>query len=503
MPTDAPPILLKQDDPFEPSPWYEAAEAKRALPRALIGGTEAMLANPEYLPKEPAEEEDDYEIRRNRSVLFNAFRRAVCVLAGKPLARRIVRTSVPPAVEPLLDDVDGRGTPLELFCRDWFFRAWVDGECSVLVDFPGELALPRDANLKQEREANLRPYLVLVPADDLIGLRKSRDGGGRVLDQARIRCATTFPVGAYGEETAEQVRVFNRDGSYAAFEKNDDGLPVVVEEGRFDLSRIPLVTLRLGDTPPLLDLAYLNLTHFRSSSDQRHILHVARVPLLFGPGFGDEDLVVSPNAFISNPNDKADLKYVEIQGGAIAAGASDLASLQEQMAMLSMEMLIPRSTGNVTATARALEFAESSSDAQAAALQLQEAVNDVLELLCEWLGTEVGQGRLSVVTDFGITLGDMQELQVLATLRNKPNPDLSRRQILEELKQRGALRENFDFDENERELEEESAASASAQADMLAGALASRFAADGQSADASGHADGSADNLDAGGVVTQ
>ena len=486
MPTDAP-ILLKQDDPFEPADWYEAAEAKRALPRALIGGTESMLAEPEYLPQEPAEEDDDYEIRRNRSVLFNAFRRAVCVLVGKPLARKIVRAGIPPAVEPLLDDVDGRGTPLELFCRDWFFRAWVDGECSVLVDFPGELALPRDANLKQEREANLRPYLVLVPAADLIGLRKAREGGGRVLDQIRIRCTTTVPLGAYGEETVEQVRVFNRDGSYAAFEKNDEGLPVLVQSGRFDLSRIPLVTLRLGDTPPLLDLAYLNLTHFRSSSDQRHILHVARVPLLFGPGFSDEDLVVSPNAFISNTNSDSDLKYVEIQGGAIAAGASDLASLQEQMAMLSMEMLIPRSTGNVTATARALEFAESSSDAQAAALQLQEAINDVLELLCEWLGVDVGLANLSVVTDFGITLGDMQELQVLASLRNKPNPDLSRRQMLEELKQRGALRESFDFDENDRELEEESAASAAAQADMLAGALAASVANAGRDGD--GNAD--------------
>src|SRR3546814_11327266 len=53
---------------------------------------------------------------------------------------------------------------------------------------------------------------------------------------------------------------------------------------------LPLVTVYAERTgyltarPPLLDLAWLNLAHWQSSSDQRHILHVARVPILFEIG---------------------------------------------------------------------------------------------------------------------------------------------------------------------------------------------------------------------------
>jgi hypothetical protein len=32
--------------------------------------------------------------------------------------------------------------------------------------------------------------------------------------------------------------------------------------------------------PPLLDLAYLNVKHWQSQSDQDNILHIARVPIL-------------------------------------------------------------------------------------------------------------------------------------------------------------------------------------------------------------------------------
>ena len=51
----------------------------------------------------------------------------------------------------------------------------------------------------------------------------------------------------------------------------------------------------------MIDLAWLNLAHWQSASDQRHILHVARVPFLFGRGLseGEIDLLLANDIAIA------------------------------------------------------------------------------------------------------------------------------------------------------------------------------------------------------------
>ncbi|MBX8484820.1 DUF4055 domain-containing protein [Pseudomonas cichorii] len=39
--------------------------------------------------------------------------------------------------------------------------------------------------------------------------------------------------------------------------------------------------------PPFKDLAHLNIQHWQSKPDQDNILHVARVPILFGSGIAE------------------------------------------------------------------------------------------------------------------------------------------------------------------------------------------------------------------------
>ena len=49
-----------------------AAESARALPRTLMGGTDAMrVKGTVYLPQEMAESTTAYQIRLKRSFLFN------------------------------------------------------------------------------------------------------------------------------------------------------------------------------------------------------------------------------------------------------------------------------------------------------------------------------------------------------------------------------------------------------------------------------------------------
>ncbi len=55
------------------------------------------------------------------------------------------------------------------------------------------------------------------------------------------------------------------------------------ETSRKDITPVTLYTKRTGfmcGSPPLLNMALLNIKHWQSQSEQDNILHVARVPLL-------------------------------------------------------------------------------------------------------------------------------------------------------------------------------------------------------------------------------
>lgn len=55
---------------------------------ALLGGTSAMRkAKETYLPKQPAESDDDYAYRLSTSTLFPAFERTCGVMAASPLPK--------------------------------------------------------------------------------------------------------------------------------------------------------------------------------------------------------------------------------------------------------------------------------------------------------------------------------------------------------------------------------------------------------------------------------
>ena len=70
---------------------------------ALMGGTTAMRAAKEaYLPKQPREDQEDYDYRLKTSTLFPAFARTVGVMTGKPFAKELTLSEdVPDAIKEL------------------------------------------------------------------------------------------------------------------------------------------------------------------------------------------------------------------------------------------------------------------------------------------------------------------------------------------------------------------------------------------------------------------
>ncbi len=447
---------MAEPDVNTPVAAYHEMATRWALPKTLLGGTLAMQAAGEtYLPKMPKETQPSYNVRLKGSVLFNGYGRTVRVLSGKPFVKPVVLEQGSDSVfEEMAADVDLAGTDLTGFSRDCLKDLLNYGKTHILVDYP---ATGGTLNLGEERTQGIRPYFVRICPDDLIGWRGMRVGGREVLAQVRIRETATEGAGDFGSQQVKRVRVIYPD-RFEIYRERDAGHPSgpgYYLEGTLPntLGKVALVTvyaIRTGfliSAPPLEDLAFLNLRHWQSDSDQTNILHVARVPLLAFLGFSEEDFAaveIGPSRAIRTSNADADVKFVEHTGAAINAGKESLAGLEEKMASMGADLLVRRQ-GNETATGRGIDARENESDLQAMVRNLEAGLQQAFGYAGEWLKKPNAKAEVKIYQEFGLSLADATELQSLQAARQ--NRDISQRVYLEELRRRGVLGDQIDIDE--------------------------------------------------------
>lgn len=453
--------MSTEKDPKNPattSAAYDLMAPRWRVIETLLGGTEAMRAAGEaYLPRHSEETDQGYDERLRAAVLVNMVEQTMDTLSGKPFTEPLrINDDVPAALrEGVLDDVDLQGNDLTVFARQWFREGVAKAFAHVLIDFPRpeprEDGKPR--TLADDRRDGLRPYWVLVKPECLLFARAEVVNGIEVLRHARILEQYTEQVG-FAEVTKRRIRVLEPGlvQLWEPVEKSNNQKEewALVDEWETGLDYIPLVTFYahrqgfLEGKPPLLDLAWLNVAHWQSTADQRHILTVTRFPLLACSGASGEDsdpVVIGPNKVLYNPDPHGKFYYVEHQGAAIEAGRKDLQDLENQMAGYGAEFLKAK-PGDQTATARALDSAEASSDLSAMVGLFADAMAHALDITADWMRLGTPGGTVEMVTDYDLGEGDATALDFLKFLREKN--DISRKALVQAAILRGVLPEDFD-----------------------------------------------------------
>jgi hypothetical protein len=189
------------------------------------------------------------------------------------------------------------------------------------------------------------------------------------------------------------------------------------------------------------------MAHWQSDSDQRNILHVARVPILFAAGLGDDDNTISKLNIGATTYIKgqigSDLKYVEHSGKGIEAGRVDLQDLEQRMSQMGLNMLVKGRSGTATATARVLDQSEADSPLSMFARELER----VLALMLDYFGVFLGMGEdqggtVELFKDFSLTMRDAEDIKELGNMRARG--DISQVTYWGELQRRGLLSDDFD-----------------------------------------------------------
>jgi hypothetical protein len=466
---------------------YDAMAREWRLLDDLVGGTQVMREAAEtWLPRSEGESRTKWDSRVSMSFLFSGYADTLTKVSTKPFATPIVvRGELPPQLAPIEDDADRSGRNLTQFGKDVMREATHRGLTHVFVDFPEG----QSSNNQEEVTGKRRPYFVHVPARDLIAWRAERDKltGEKQLTHIRWKSVDVEPEGEYGEKEVETIRVWNappRDelgkvaglGTWEKWVKVESESPGAEKEwtlkdsGVHMFPGVPLATFYANRTghmtadPPLKALAWQNLRHFQSSSEQNNILHVARVPILFRKGWSkDPDtgkpIQVGITESATTTSEVADMKWVEPAGHAIKSGEEDLGKTEERMEILGAQPFMRR-TGGMVATGRAIDNAESNSMVSALVVALELFLADVFKVAGQWLNLVV-PSNVKIPDDFAIdipfepAMSARAEKDIEALIKARIAREISRETFLRELKARSLLSETVDIDEEIERIEDE------------------------------------------------
>jgi hypothetical protein len=460
----------KEKDPVaEPYDNYCDMRADWDLVESLLGGTTTMReAGEKFLPKFGSEDADDYKARLKATFLNNMFCEAIDNICAKPFKQPIsVVGDLPEELEDLQKNCDQAGTNLTQFGKKNYKGGASHGLVFAYVDMP----------TNPNREIGVRPYFSFYPASSLIGAKfeRSKKTGELRPRQIRLQETRTEDDGEFGEKTISVIRVVTgpefddqdkviAKGTVQLWEKGpDDDKHIPGEPIEYDYPGIPFEAYNPGKVgnylakPPLMNLAHTNIEHWQSSSDQKSILHFARIFQIVVSGANktdrDNNKHIGPNRVWYLSSKEAKAWILEHSGAAIEAGERDIKAIEERARAQAGEPLTIGS-GSETATGRAIDDNNSQSKAQAWAEELGAFLERLYRHAAKWLDLELPDDfRIDVFKDFSLTARRDEDLKHLRESRF--NRELSRETFLNESKKRGVISEDLDIETELERIDQE------------------------------------------------
>lgn len=360
--------------------------------RTCVGGTAALRADAQRLiPQEPREDPDSYKRRIFHAVLPPYLGRLASQAAGLILRKGI--TLIGDSYwEEWATNVCGDGTTLNGFARQMLETALLWGHASAIIDYD---ATTPATTLAEQRNRNDKPYLIHVHPQSIRGWRTRNNNPQDLPTQVRIREYAIDTTGRFGEEYKEQIRVLE-EGRYEIWRRENSTGWTITESGDTGLDRLPLVTVygdrqgTLLSTPPLLEVAYLNIAYAQRFCDYMHTIHVGSQPLLTMRGFdpdADSPVGISVNTAILLPVDGG-AEFVQPTTDAFDSQLKCLEALEDQISRLGINTLTRQNTTNAAAEAKRMDRIDSDSIMALISADLANAMTDMLAIAAQYVGID-------------------------------------------------------------------------------------------------------------------
>ena len=381
---------------------YKRMKPKWARLRDLFDGRDAILdAGSTYVPNIAG---GDAEINKNyraRGNLFNALARTVGGMNGM-IYQKPPEVEIAESRRAWLKDVTQSNVPFEVFAVEVGAEIFLTGRYGILIDMPEKTA------------ADNRPFFAGYKAEQIINWRIERRDGDDVLAMVVLAEQIEAPIAPenpFQVDLIPQFRVVKLNLAGQAIqqlwrEKTDKSKQFVQFGEDKLLSRrgealtfIPFIfigavspTPRLRN-PPLIDLADINLGHWRNSVDHEYGLHLVSLPTPWvagskggGTDEGIEKKIGPSVVWELDTAGKAGM--LEFTGKGLESLANAMEEKKKQMAALGARLLEDAPSTQETATAVRIRHSGETATLKTVAQSQEMGFSMALQVMLWWAGAE-------------------------------------------------------------------------------------------------------------------
>ena len=378
---------------------YERTKGKWQRLRDCFDGRDAVLGRgKEYIPDLPGADTAQNANYRARGNFYNAVARTVQGMNGMVYQIPPV-VEMPDAFTDYLLDVTLSNVPFETFAMETGKEIFLTGRYGILVDMPEE-----------DAEDN-RPYLVGYKAEQITNWRSVRRGGDEVLSMVVLleKVEVTGEKDPFEVGLIEQFRVvmLNEAGQAVRqlWRKRSDkdkewvqfgGDKILMRRGEA-LTFVPFTFMgALSPTPelkipPLIDLADVNLGHWRNSVDHEYGLHLVALPTPWiagskGAAEGSTMKIGPSVVWELEVTGKAGM--LEFTGAGLSSLSEAMEEKKKQMATLCARLLEDQPSTQETASGVRLRHSAETASVRTIAQSQEQGFIQALQIVVWWAGTD-------------------------------------------------------------------------------------------------------------------
>ena len=389
---------------------------------ALASSSALRSRGARFIPQLPGEDAAGYDARTSKFVHVPWFEELTELAVHKLFRKTLNFQTEDQALQEWIEDVDGTGTDLEAFWKLVTKIAVQYGHCHVLTDMATDV-VPR--TLLEEQQLAVKPNLFVIRPEQVVGFRTKRVAGREQLTQFRYLEMAQVEDGRYGSKWVERVRVLE-PGKFELWEKADNRAESwsLIEQGTYDLNEIPVSTVygrREGvmvSSPPLLEVANINLLYDLALCDHSHQMSVAATPILVLKGFDEHqpDLTVSVNRALAMPPD-GDVSYVQTDSASFQAQENYLGFLADRMNQVAIVGFKAQKNAAEAAAAKRMDHSDEDSALSTIATSVEVAVKQAVDWALQYMGN-TAEYDLGIPDNLSDETLDPQEVAQLLALAN-------------------------------------------------------------------------------------
>lgn len=417
-------------------PEYSKNLTKWQLMRDALAGE---VAKEKYVPKLSDQEAEEYSAYVGRAEFYNATARTQVALTGLLFAKP-PKVELPEALKTIGENISLDDDTLEALAKNIANECLSVGRCGVLVDLPS--VEKADYSKLEAERLNLRAYATLYKAENIINWKTTKINGSNVTSLVVLAETYAEPTqDEFVDNIKTRYRVLDlHEGYYRqrVFSETKAGNFEVVSEiypsaNERKLEYLPFTFFNVNDLktavekPPLLDLAKVNISHFRSEVDLEHGTHFTALPTPYVTGYqgeSSEKLKIGSTAVWVINDPSAKVGFLEFSGAGLSTLENRIAVKEKRMSILGARLLLDeKKTAEATET---LQMRKSGENAvlTSVASTISEGIVSFLKDIA-FFENIAGENLIyEINTDYNLTMIEPQLLaQIIAGIQSGDIPN--------------------------------------------------------------------------------